>query len=395
MSRLPNAGPWLRRGVIALVLIGLVAGGALWLRRPRPVAVAAVEVGRGTVEATIANTRAGTVEACQRTRLSTILGGRIERLDVKEGDRVRKGQLLMKLWNDDQRAQQALAAAQLDTARRRIAEACTAADTAAREADRQAALKAEGFVSGAREDAARGEAEVRRAACQTARADAAAAEARLAATKVDQGRMVLVAPFDGTVAKIVGEVGEYSTPSPPGVPTPPAIDLIDDACLYVKAPMDEVDAPRLAAGQPVRITIDARPGQSFAGRVRRVAPIVSAVEKQARTVDIDVDFIDLKAAGPLRVGYSADVEVVLDVRRDVLRVPAAAIGEGGRVLVVGADGVLVERRVRTGVANWEHAEVLDGLAAGERLVTSLEREGVKAGAVVTVEVADAAAGGRP
>jgi HlyD family secretion protein len=63
------------------------------------------EIERGLVESTIANTRAGTIEACQRTKLSTITGGRIEVLAVREGDRVEKGQLLMKLWNDDQQAQ--------------------------------------------------------------------------------------------------------------------------------------------------------------------------------------------------------------------------------------------------------------------------------------------------
>ena len=85
-------------------------------------------------------------------------------------------------------------------------------------------------------------------------------------SRVQRGRTVLVAPFDGTVAKIVGEVGEYSTPSPPGVPTPPAIDLIDESCLYVTAPMDEVDAPKMRAGQPVRITLDALPGSPSPAR---------------------------------------------------------------------------------------------------------------------------------
>jgi hypothetical protein len=47
---------------------------------------------------------------------------------------------------------------------------------------------------------------------------------------------------------VTGEVGEFTTPSPPGIPTPPAVDLIDDSCLYVSAPMDEVDAPRLKTG---------------------------------------------------------------------------------------------------------------------------------------------------
>jgi len=380
-----TSSPWLRRGVIAVAVIGLGVAGAMWWGRAKPVPVVAVEVGRGLVESSIANTRAGTVEACQRTRLSTIMGGRIELLNVKEGDRVRKGQLLMKLWNDDQQAQQTLATAQMDTARKRVVEACTAADTAVREAKRQTELRAQGFVSVSREDAARSEADTRSAACQTARSDVVSAQARIGATLVEQGRTRLVAPFDGRVAKIVGEVGEYSTPSPPGVQTPPAIDLIDDSCLYIKAPMDEVDAPRVLPGQPVRITIDALPGKTFAGRVKRVAPIVSAVEKQARTVDIDVTFDQPDKTGPLLVGYSADVEVVLDVRKDVLRVPAAALGEGGRVLVVEGE-TLVEHKVRAGLSNWEHTEVLDGLKGGERVVTSLEREGVKAGARVTVDV---------
>ena len=186
--------------------------------------------------------------------------------------------------------------------------------------------------------------------------------------------------FDGTVAKIVGELGEYSTPSPPGVPTPPAIDLIDDSCLYVKAPMDEVDAPKITAGQVVRISLDALPKQHFPGKVKRVAPYVSTVEKQARTVDIEANFDDPKSPGRLLVGYSADIEVILAVRDNVVRVPTSALQEGGRVLIANNDGKLEARTIKTGLANWEFTEVLDGLAAGEHVVTSLEREGVKAGA---------------
>lgn len=370
--------PWLRRSLMVLLLIGAAVAAIVWLTRPKPVAVAVAEVGRGKVEATIANTRAGTVEACQRTRLSTMAGGRIELLTVKEGDRVSKGQLLMKLWNDDQQGQQVVAAATVDSARKRQAEACTTAEAAAREAVRQSALRQQEFVSIAREDAARSEASVRAAACETAHADVAQSQARLALTRIEQRRMVLVAPFAGTIARIVGEVGEYSTPSPPGVPTPPAIDLIDDSCLYVKAPLDEVDAPRLKPGMPVRITIDALPGRSFAGRIKRIAPYVSALEKQARTVDIEVTFDDPAQAGALRVGYSADTEVILEVREGVLRVPTAALLEGSRVLLLDGER-LVERKLKTGLGNWQHTEVMEGLGAGERIVTSLERDGVKAG----------------
>jgi HlyD family secretion protein len=369
---------WLRRALVALLLTALVGALLWWLGRPKPVPVLTDTVARGSVEASVANTRAGTVEACQRTKLSTIAGGRIELLTVKEGDKVHKGQLLMRLWNDDQRAELAYARTQLATARRRVAEACTLADLAQRDFKRQEQLFHQGFISEGALDTLRAQAEARLAVCATANSDIAQAQARLDVVGTASQRTVLVAPFDGTVAKIVGEVGEYSTPSPPGVAMPPAIDLIDESCLYVKAPMDEVDAPKIAVGQPVRITLDALPGRSFAGKVRRIAPYVTAVEKQARTVEIEVDFDDPQSAGRLLVGYSADVEVILDVHHDVLRVPSAALLQGDRVLLL-QDGRLVERPVKSGIANWEHTEIAQGLQGGERIVTSLDRSGVAAG----------------
>jgi HlyD family secretion protein len=370
----------LRRLLPALVVLGLIGVGLWWANRPKPIAVLVWPVDRGKVESSIANTRAGTVEACQRTKLSASMGGRIEVLAVKEGDRVKKGQLLIKLWNDDQQAQSALAQTQVNTARQRVLEVCTLAANAESEAGRQSALRAQGFVSGSREDQVRAEAQAKRAGCDTAKADVTQAQARVNASQVEQKRTVLYAPFAGTVAKIVGEVGEYATPSPPGVPTPPAIDLIDDTCLYIKAPMDEVDAPKLQPGQVVRISFDALPKQSFAGTVKRVAPYVSAVEKQARTVDIEATLDASESQPKLLVGYSADVEVILALRQDVVRVPTSALQEGGRVLVAGTDGTLQTRQLKTGLANWEFTEVLDGLTEGDRVVTSLEREGVKAGA---------------
>ncbi len=377
--------PLIRRSLIAIAIVAALAAAFWWIGRPKPIAVTVREIDRGIVESSIANTRAGTVDACQRTKLSTIMGGRIEVLAVKEGDRVQKGQLLMKLWNDDQQAQSTLALAQVATARQRVTEACAQAANAEREAQRQSALREKGFVSSSREETARTEAEARRASCGAAKADVAQFEARVNATRVEQGRTVLYAPFAGTIANIVGEVGEYSTPSPPGVPTPPAIDLIDDSCLYITAPMDEVDAPKIGAGQPVRISLDALPGKSFPGKVKRIAPYVSAVEKQARTVDIEATFDDPQAPGKLLIGYSADVEVILAVRNDVVRVPTSALLEGGRALVARGDGKLEERTIKAGLANWEYTEVLDGLKAGDRVVTSLERAGVKAGANYVVE----------
>ncbi|ATE58836.1 efflux RND transporter periplasmic adaptor subunit [Thauera sinica] len=374
----------LRRFLPILAIAAAIAAAGWWFTRPRPVQVVVHEVARGTVEATLANTRAGEIEACQRTRMATISGGRIEYLGVKEGDRVEAGQVLMRLWHGDLDARLAVNRAQLATARQRVQEACTVADNAEREAERQAQLVKRGFVSASAEEAARTEARARRAACRTSHADVATAEAQITATTTERQRLVLVAPFAGTVAKITGELGEISIPSPPGVPTPPAIDLIDDSCLYVTAPMDEIDAPRIQPGQPVRITLEALPGRVFEGRVKRIAPYITAVEKQARTVEVDVDFIRPDDAKGMLVGYSADIEIVLATRPDTLRIPTAALRDSNKVLVV-EDGRLAERALKTGVSNWEYTEVLEGLAARERIVTSLEREGVAAGARVAAE----------
>ncbi|MGQ5489041.1 efflux RND transporter periplasmic adaptor subunit [Thauera sp. ZXT1-4] len=378
----------LRRLLLLALLAALVGAGGWWMTRPKPVEVVVHAVARGTVEATLTNTRAGEVESCQRAKMATIAGGRIEWLGVQEGDRVEAGQVLMRLWHGDLDARAAVARAQLATTRQRVQEVCTMAANAAREAVRQAQLRKRGFVSASAEDMARTEARARRAACDTAQADVATAEAQLTATETERQRLVLVAPFAGTVANISGELGEYATPSPPGVPMPPAIDLIDDSCLYVKAPMDEIDAPKIQPGLPVRITLEAMPDKVFAGTVRRVAPYITAVEKQARTVAVDVDFVNPDEARGLLVGYSTDVEIVLATRSDVLRIPTGALREGGRVLVVEGD-VLAERTVETGVSNWAFTEVVSGIAEGERVVTSLEREGVITGARVVVRAAPA------
>lgn len=376
----------MRRVLLLVFMLAVAAGAFWWLGRPKPIPVLLAEVGRGKVEASVANTRAGSVEACQRTRLSPISGGRIAYLGIKKGDRVKKGQVLLRLWNDDQQAQSGLAQTQVESARKRVGEICALADNAEREAARMAKLRARGFVSEGGEEKARFEATSRRAACDTVRADVTQAQARVKVTRVEQGRTVLTAPFDGTVADIVGELGEYTTPSPPGVATPPAIDLIDDSCLYIKAPMDEVDAPKIRVGQTARVTLDALPGKVLPAHVKRVAPYVVAVEKQARTVDVEANLDQPPAPGELLVGYSADLEVILDTRENTLRVPTSALLEGSKVLLYRPDtGRLEERAIKRGITNWEYTEVLEGLKAGDRIVISLEREGVKAGAPVTAE----------
>jgi HlyD family secretion protein len=143
-----------------------------------------------------------------------------------------------------------------------------------------------------------------------------------------------------------------------------------------------VDAPRISTGQAGRISVDALPGEKFAAHVRRIAPYVLDREKQARTVDVEVEFDDPAQIKTLLVGYSADVEIVLEAKPDVLRIPTQALLEGNRLLVQRPDGKIEERTITPGLTNWQFTEVVSGLSANEKFVVSLERAGVKAGAKV-------------
>jgi HlyD family secretion protein len=366
-----------------LVILGIVTVG-LALRAtvfaPKPIAVAVVEVSRGRVERTVTNSRAGTVKARRRAQISPEIGGRVVEVPFREGEAVKKGDVLLRLNASVPAARIALSRRELQAAEAQRQQACVAAERAERERRRLKKLAAEGIVSTDSLDQAETAAETAAAACRAARAGVDQARAGVELAAREQGLTVIRAPFDGIVADLSVEVGEYTTPSPPGLPIPPVLDVLDPGSIYVSAPMDEVDSSHIHPGQPARVTFDSYPGRQFAGRVRRVAPYVLDREEQNRTVEIEVE-LDAPEAVRLLPGTSADVEVLLETRENVLRVPTSALIEGEKVLVADHD-VLAERKLGIGLKNWDWTEARSGLAAGDLVVVSLDRPEVKAGAKV-------------
>ncbi len=373
--------------IVWLVLIILLIAVLVWVStRPEPVMVTVSKVDKGAVEDTISNTRAGTVSACRRASLAPQISGQIARLPVKESEVVKKDQVLLALWNQDLQAQLQLSRMQLKASRSRAEESCVLAEVADREAKRLKTLRKKGLASEEDLDRATGDAKARKAACTAAHSAVQVSEAQVDVTQANLERTLLRAPFDGTIAEVNGELGEVVTPSPIGVATLPAVVLVDTSCYYIIAPIDEVDAPTVRLGMDARITLDAFRGQSFKGRVRRIADYVLDIEKQARTVDIEVDFTDPQDASRLLPGYSADAEVLLDTINDALRIPTQAIKDNDQVFVYrSSDGVLELRTVKTGLSNWSYTEILSGLQAGEQVVTSIDRSGVEDGAAVQIE----------
>jgi HlyD family secretion protein len=375
------------KNVAKLILLGIavitaVVAYTFW-SGSRPIQVSVVEVGYGDVQSTVSNTRAGTVDACRRAGMSPSLGGQIASLPVREGDAVKSGQIMLELWNVDLLAELELTRRDAVASRARKDEVCIRADIAAQEGQRLQSLLDKQLASVEEAQRAVGEAKAQKAACKAAKDSTLVNDANIMVSEARLERTRLRAPFDGVIAEINGELGEFVTPSPVGIATPPTVDLIDASCLYISAPIDEVDAPAVSAGQKALITMDAFPDHKYPGVVTRVAPYVLDVEKQARTVEIEAE-IENPDGEKLLPGYSADVEIVLETRKNVLRVPAQTIIGGSRVFVLDGN-TLQERTIVIGIRSWEYAEVLSGLEAGEQVLLTVDREGVADGVAATAE----------
>lgn len=377
MRRIPR---WL------LVLV-VIAAAAILLKltvfRAKPVSVQAAKVQRGEVIESVTNTRAGTLKVRQRSKLSPQIGGRVVALPYPKGASVKTGSVLLKLDASVQSAQVQLAREELKTAEAKALEACLAAALARREWVRGAALEKDGITSRQSLDALESARDTTAASCQAARAALEQARAQVKLAEAELALTEVTAPFDGVLADCSTAVGEWITPAPPGVPIPPVLDFLDPSTAYVSAPIDEVDSVRVKPGQVVIITMDSRPGERFAGKLSRVAPYVLDVMEQNRTVEVEATFDNPATAASALPGTSSDMEIILSRVENVMRIPTAAVAEGGMVLAV-EGGRLRERSIKTGLKNWQYTQVLDGLREGDWVVTARDSTAVKPGSRVTV-----------
>ena len=374
---------WLKPLLILSVLVGVVVLLRLTILRPKlvPVTVRSVELGR--VEDTVVNSRAGTVQSRRRSEMSPGIPGLVVAIPARKGTHVKKGDVLLRLNDDEYKAQVELAQRSLDAARAVAEQAQLEAALADRQWKRTQELSHDHVVSETAIDMDRTAAQTTRVAAAAAQSKILVAQASLDSARAILDKTVITAPFDGVVLDVTTEVGEWITPAPPGVPLPPILDLIDPDALYVSAPIDEADVARLKTDLPVRMTLDAFRGRSFKGKLTYTSSFVETRQEQSRTLRVEAEFEEKQLPANLLPGLSADIEVILDGRDNVLRIPTFALLENNRVLKVN-DGRLTETKVVTGLHNWSFTEITSGLGAGDSVVVSLDRPEVKAGARVTV-----------
>lgn len=356
-----------------LLLLSVITITAWQFRPQTPIPISVYTVKQGDVEQIAANSRAGTIKACQRSRLSLRVGGRIDQLFVDEGQRVKTGAALLELQNDLEQVQVELAEAEHRATVIEQERSCDLAALAQREADRAESLAKQSLVSNERVDSLKTEAHDKALQCRQSAAMKERSESSLKLTQVQLEQTRLYAPFGGIVAQINAEIGEFAAPSATGINIPPAIDLIDDSCLYVEAPIDEVEASRVTIGQQARITLDAFRGNVFNGIVGRTAATISSTEKQARTLSIDVLFHPIPEEADLLVGYSADAEVITGLRQNVMRVPTEALLNGSSVYRYNPELERLEAvQVETGLSNWTWTEITQGLELDDLILARIE-----------------------
>lgn len=379
---------YVKRSFLIIAILAVVCGyfGYTYFSREKPVAVSVKTAEVGIVEATVANTRAGSVKARRRARLAPAVGGRIATLSVQKGDKVEAGQLLIALWNRDLEAELDLARKQATVADATAREACLMANYSARQAERLTELRKNKSTSESSYDEAVATAAAQKAGCRAAEAQRAVSLARIDAAAAMVERTIINAPFAGIIAEVNGEIGEFITPSPPGIATLPVVDLINMDSLYVTAPIDEIDAAQIRPGMETRITLDAFPKRVFMGRTRSISPYVLEQAKQARTVEVEVDFLETVKDVNLLVGYSADVEIIIDSRPQVVRIPSESLLRDGHVYIYRPAGRRLEfRQTETGLGNWQFTEIRKGVAAGEQVVTTIDREGLADGVAAAID----------
>jgi len=217
----------------------------------------------------------------------------------------------------------------------------------------QQALQAEAAWQAARANVRQAESA---AAAARARAEQAGGAVRAATARL--ARAQLRAPFDGVVTRVLLNAG---SPVGPGVP----VASLAAAGGWITADVDEADIGQVRLDQTARITADAYPGRTFAGRVTRVG---RAVEVRLGTRVVRVR-IDLDGSAGLRVGTSVDVQLLLQAIPDALLAPAEAViasaNDGAPHVFLIEGGRLRRRDVRTGAGNDEFIVILDGLKEGD------------------------------
>jgi HlyD family secretion protein len=404
---------WIWIGLAAVVLIAIVVANLAGQANKKGIPV---QLARIRVEDITSRVRApGKIEPKTQVKISADIMGKVTNLAVKEGDRVRKGQLLLQLDPTQRQMDVSQSRAAVSSAEARKREADAALKVAEAAYTRQKALYEQKLLSNAEWDNATNAYETARSTAQTASDEVNRSQAAMTASNDNLGKTRFVAPFDGVVSALYVEQGEIVIMGTMNNAGTQILTVSDLSRMLVKADVDETDVVDVQIGQKAKITVDALPDTSFVGTVTEIGNTakrndLGQVEGQT---NFEVKVVFDQTVPAVRPGMTADVEietatharstavpiqaVVVRTERELERAQKKAGGKmavavkekkGGRSDAIAAEddtvgkkekeitGIFVMRDgqakfvpVRTGIASETMIEVFGDMKPGESVIS--------------------------
>ncbi len=386
-------------GLLILVLIAVLAFGG---EKEKIVAVQTEKVLRTTITQTVNAT--GKVQPQTQVKINAEVSGEIIEIPVKEGDRVKRGQLLVRIKPDLYIADREQAEAGVNSARSYISQ--RTADLAKVEADfkRATELYGKGLISDADRDNAKANYTVAQENLASARFSLENAEALLKRSRENLAKTSIFSPIDGVISQLISKTGERVS----GSSFMQGTEIMTISNLNVmesRVQVDENDVILIAIGDTARVEIDAFPNHVFTGTVYQIAntATTTGLGTQEEVTNFEVRIIVNNENYALRPGMSCSAQIETDTRANVLAVPLQSVttreekrwtemgqqesqqqGEQDMAQVVEkkktekkkpqevvfavANGLARKRNVRTGISNENYIEIKEGLKEGEMIV---------------------------
>ena len=373
----PASRKWIRRGLIAggVLLLILVLGSRRHGTLPE-VEVAVVTSGN-LVETIPAS---GKLRPVTEISVSPDVPGEIVELNFREGDPVRKGDILLKIKQDLYLSIVEKAEAALGSLRAELSRQQAAARQAAASLTRAQSLYAQQAISASELEAAQAEYEMMNGQLNAARWNVRSGEASLKEARENLTKTVIRAPMDGTVSRMNVALGERVVGTSQMAGTE-LLRIADFSRMEVVTDVGENDVVRIAPGDSVSLSLDAYPRLTFSGLVTQIAnssKFVGAGIGQVANFEVRIAVQPSSYQAllqddptPLKPGMSAAASIITRSRENVIAIPIQSVFLRGRreaVWSVGDDGTVTAREIETGIQDLTRIEVRAGLAVGESIV---------------------------
>lgn len=287
--------------------------------------------------------------------------GRLEQISVKLGDRVNRGQRIAKIEDQEILEQVKQAEAAFEVAKATIRQREADLELSKTNVERSRNLFQRQLLPQQTLDDAEAKYQSAQAALDLARAQNSQSQSRLDELRINLQNTIITSPVNGFVARRAADPGAFVSANAP------IVDVVDIVHVRLVANIVEKDLKQIGVGDAARVEVDAFPGESFMGRIARVSPVL---DPATRTAPLEVEIPNDQYR--LKPGMYARVGIITESHPRALVVPTNALvdANGTRGVYVAVNNVAQFHPVKVGIEGNERTEVLDGVAEGDRVVTT-------------------------